>query len=91
MKYLDKTFTVGAPVLKDGKNTHGQTWEQIFGTDTGNQMSRQLLSEIRKFSEDSYERDEAIAAYFMALDAEQEAKEEKAVNKKNWYESRQAH
>ena len=31
MKYLEEKFSVGAPVLKDGKNTHGQTWEQIFG------------------------------------------------------------
>ncbi len=32
MRYLEPSFSVPPAKLKTGKNTHGQTWEDIFNT-----------------------------------------------------------
>jgi hypothetical protein len=31
MKYLEKSFSVPPATLRNDVNTHGQTWEDIFG------------------------------------------------------------
>lgn len=33
MRYTEKSFSVPPPTLKDGRNSHGQTWEEIFKSD----------------------------------------------------------
>lgn len=47
MQYTQKSFSVPSPQLKDGRNMHGQTWDDIFNSEADQKKTEDYREEKR--------------------------------------------